>query len=140
MSYATKQQMIDRFSERELVELTDRVQPYTEAIVDNVLDRAMEAADAEIDSYLRGHYLVPVVPAPVLLIDIACDNARWRLCDELIPETVQKRRDEAISRLRDIARGVIQLDVATSDETTSSGMPQFEGPGRIFTRGTMRGF
>lgn len=139
MSYATKQQMIDRFSERELVELTDRVQPYTEAIVDSVLDRALETADAEVDSYLRGRYVVPVIPAPSLLIDIACDVARWKLCDSIIPDAVQKFRDEAISRLRDIARGVIQLEASTSSET-SSAMPQFNASARIFTRDSMRGF
>lgn len=141
MPYATKQAMIDRFGERELVDLTDRAEPYTGAIVDAVLDRAMTSADAEVDAALRGRYAVPVDPAPELLVDLACDLARWRLWDNDIPEAVAERAKAARASLGKIARHELVLDVpAAVSATTGSGDVRYEAAEPAFTRDTMDGF
>lgn len=100
MNYATTQDLIDRFGERELVELTD---PDLEAVQPEKVARAIADAQAFADSYIARVYRLPltgcVKPAPVpgdphatelvpppQLVRIACDVARYYLYHDLAPE------------------------------------------------------
>lgn len=130
MPYATLQSMADRFGERELIDLTDRAEPYTGAVVEAVLARALEAADAEVDGYLRGRYAVPATPTPALLVDVACDLARWRLWDQTPPEVVKDRAKAAREVLRAIAAGTMVLDAAAAPQAADAGPAEVVFAGR----------
>ena len=98
MSYAVKQDMVDRFRATELIQLTD-VDSVANAIDDTVLDRALDDADAEIDGYLAGRYTLPLATVPRVLTNIACDIARYRLHDDRATEQVTTRYRDAIRLL-----------------------------------------
>lgn len=79
----------------------------------SVTDRAITDADAEIDSYCGVQYDVPFAdPAPAMIrklsVDIAICNLYSRRGD-VIPEQRKERCKEAISWLRDVAKGIISI-------------------------------
>ena len=79
MSYATLQQMIDRYGARMLVGLSDRGELATGEIDLDVVDRALADADALIDGYLAGRYAMPLASTPPLVVDIAQRITIWNL-------------------------------------------------------------
>lgn len=139
MPYATKDALLARFSEHELVELTDRVEPYQGAIVDAVLDRAAASADAEVEAALRGRYALPLDPAPELVVDLACDLARWRLWDDQAPDAVEARAKAARALLRELAAGTKTLDAPRAGGS-GGGRVLFDATAPVFTRETLEGF
>lgn len=109
MSYATQAQMIDRFGQAELIQLTDR-DGATGAIVAAVLDAALLDADEEVDSYLRGVRTLPLTsPIPERLVRVAADLARYHLYDDHAPEGVRTRYQDGVRWLRDVATGKASL-------------------------------
>ncbi|WP_290889384.1 DUF1320 domain-containing protein [Arenimonas sp.] len=109
MPYATRQDMIDRFSEAELVQLTDKGEIRADRIVDAVLERALADASAEIDGYLAGRYVLPLDPVPANLPLLCCDIARYRLQINEAGEAVKARYDGAVKFLSKVATGEIQI-------------------------------
>lgn len=107
MTYATQPDLIDRFGELELAQLTDRANG---AVIDTVvLGRALADADAEIDSYLATRYTLPLASTPLVVTRLACDMTRYRLYDAAMPETVRVRYQDAVSLLKRLANGDVQL-------------------------------
>jgi phage gp36-like protein len=125
MIYATVSDLVDRFGELELVQLTD-----FENIPPSVIDPArveikIGDACAFIDGYVGQVYRLPLagcakpvtVPdaqpeyvAPPVLVRIACDLARYYLHDDLAPENeVYRRFKAAVKELEAIATGGAQL-------------------------------
>lgn len=141
MTYATKQNMIDRFDAEELERLTDR-DGTAGAIVDSVLDRALVDADAKINSYLSGHYTLPLADTPDVLVRTAADLARFYLHKDGATDSVQKAYDHAIGFLKDVAAGRARLgDQDTPGETPASGSgPVFVAGERVFSDETLKGY
>lgn len=136
MSYCTQQDLIDRFGEDELIQLTDRNDV---GVIDSaVVDAATNRAGNKVDRYCRDRYLLPLNPA-VDVLDIACDLSRFYLYEDHATEEVEKRYDTALADLRDIATGRQKLSAALAT-TGSSGMPEFQSGTRVFSRDTLDGF
>lgn len=111
MAYCTRDNLLKRYGEGPLDELTDSDSA--------ILDPAIADADEQIDRKLRGRYAVPVTPAPAELVDIACALAFWNLYrGRTAPEEVQKRADAALRELRDYATGTNVLDVPAGKPTS----------------------
>lgn len=108
MSYIIKQNLLDRFSEQEIIQLTDRILPATGVVVDAVLNQAIADADAEINSYLTA-YPLPLAVVPANLVRIACDITRYYLYDDAVTDQVRARYEDAIKYLSQIAKGMISL-------------------------------
>lgn len=107
MTYATQADLVDRFGELELAQRTDRTNG---TVIDTVvLGRALADADAEIDSYLATRYTLPLASTPVVVTRLACDMTRYRLYDDGVPETVRVRYQDAVSLLKRLASGDVQL-------------------------------
>lgn len=141
MTYATQQNMIDRFGEDELVQLTDRVAPATGAIVAAVMDKALTDADAEINSYLQARYAVPLSPAPAMLERVACDIARYQLYDDRATEQVIQRYKDAVKWLRDVSTGVVNLGIdAAGGATDAQDLPEMASGESVFRRDRARDF
>ena len=120
MNYATVQDMIDRFGEAELIQLTDLDLLAVQA---PKAQRALDDAQALADGYVGRVFRLPLVgcakPAPVpgdvgavqmvappQLTRIACDVARYYLHDALAPEHEVYLRYKAAEReLAAIAEG-----------------------------------
>lgn len=118
MAYAQLADLIARFGEKELIQLTD-----TECVgeVDRqVVGRALADADAKIDLALRGRYGLPLPFVPRELVLVAADLARELLYSDAPPEVVTQRADEARALLKGIASGSFRLDVPTAETSASS--------------------
>nr|OAM18008.1 hypothetical protein A7P90_09045 [Eikenella corrodens] len=103
----TRQDLIDRFGEDELVVLTDR--EGRGVIDDEVLNRAIEDAEAETAAYIQAAGLVLPSPPKVLVIKV-CDIARYYLHDNGETQVVLDRYKQAIAWLRDVVRNPRLLD------------------------------
>lgn len=142
MAYATAQDMIDRFAEQQLKEVTD---PEIEEIKVAALARALEDASDEIDGYLEGRYRLPLQSPPRSLRILACNIAMYRLLTLRqidVMEDQRERYKDAVKYLQAVADGKINLGLAKSGETvTPAGGPTLvAGPERTFSRDRMKGF
>lgn len=137
MTYATQQNMIDRFEEKELIDLTDRTN--LGVINTVVLGQALADADAKIDGYLSSRYVLPLNPIPTSLVRIACDLARYFMYDNHATEEVRNRYKDAEKFLISLGKGEITLGPDPSG-TQVSGSPEVSAPPRIFTNTTLQDF
>lgn len=132
MSYCTEDDMIDRFGEAEIIELT-RGDGDVDAAV---LELAIADADAEIDGYLASVTLVPA-PTNPNLTRIGCDITRYRLYDERATEQTRERYRDAVRYLERVATG----QMALTHETTESGSTlTIEGSEPVFSMENLDGF
>lgn len=140
MTYATQQNLIDRFGEHELIQLTDR--EGLGEINTTVVDRALGDADAVINGYLAARYTLPLAaPVPTVLERLACDIARYFLHDDRATEQVEKNYKDAVTLLRDVSKGTAILGVDDSaDLQTSSNGAQVSTTAPVWKRGNSQGF
>jgi len=110
VSYATPQDLAERFGAAELAQLTD---PLAGEVVDDaVVARALADADAEIDARLAPRYALPITPTPLVLVRIAADLARYFLWDQRASDAVRNRAQEARRLLDAVAAGDVALGAA----------------------------
>lgn len=139
MAYATKQDMIDRFGETELAQLTDK--DSGQAIDDFVLSRALTDAKGEIDSYLASRYDLPLSETPGVLVRRACDIARYFLYEDAPSDTVRQRYDDAVSWLRKVSEGKADLGLDSSDaEVQPPSSAVDSAADQIFGRDNLKNF
>ncbi|RVA07642.1 DUF1320 domain-containing protein [Mesorhizobium sp. M7A.F.Ca.US.002.01.1.1] len=143
MSYAVKQDLIDRFGEKELRELTDRTNRPPTTIDDTVVGRAVNDATALIDGYIAKKYSLPLVTVPDILVKVAADLARYFLhgkaADKDSPVTAAY--NQAVAWLKDVAKGLIELDDGgEAPEPAGGGAIKTSAPNRVFTRDSLKGF
>lgn len=113
MTYATTAQMVERFTERECIALSDRTGA---GVVDEAQLTAggLVPASDEINIYLGRRYALPLAQAgvplaspPAMLVGICCDIARYRLTGTEVQETdpIRRRYKDAIAALQLLADG-----------------------------------
>lgn len=141
MPYATAQDMVEQFGEREVIALSDR--EGVGVSDDAIIDRALADADAEIDSYLAGRYTLPLAGAYPTLKRHACNMARYYLSgsDVTEVEAVRARYKDAIRFLESIRDGKTRLAAdgygKAAPEATRIGAV---GGERVFTDETLSDF
>lgn len=145
MTYCTKQDLIDRFGEKELTQLTDRTNTPASTIDDTVVDRAIGDATALADGYIGKVYGLPLSEVPPTLTKATADIARYYLHSRGVEKDspVQRAYDQALSWLKDISKGLVQLNDPATGETPPSaggGQVQIIAPERVFSRHTLRGY
>lgn len=113
MSYASLDDLKKKFGQDELIALTDRTHQTT--INANIVTRALEDADAEINIYLLKRYQLPLSDTFPLLTILACDIARFRLHTTDPSDEVRKRYEDAKQMLEDIAHGTYDLNQPPTD-------------------------
>ncbi|MBN9078193.1 MAG: hypothetical protein BGN87_06245 [Rhizobiales bacterium 65-79] len=141
MSYCTLQNLTDRYGERLLVEISDRGESASDTIDEALISRAIADADALIDGYLAARYKLPLSTTPAIVTDlsqaIAIYKAHARVADEKIAEDYRT----ALKTLRDIANGLVKLDV-DGVEPAASGASEVRtnNPERPLSAATMKGY
>ncbi|SEH22535.1 DUF1320 domain-containing protein [Rhizobium sp. NFR12] len=143
MPYATQQDLIDRFGEEELIQLTDRTNIPVSTIDATPIDRALTDAAALIDGYLAKFYRVPLASVPPILVKMACDIARYylhgRSADKDDP--VSRAYREATRWLENVSKGQVTLEIeGVSAPQAGGGSVKASAPGRVFTRDSLRHF
>ncbi len=107
MTYATQDDMVARFGETELVQLTDDAET---GEIGPRLAVALADADQVINGYAAGTYAVPLSPVPDLVTRWACDIARYFLHRDGVTEPVEKNYKAAVAGLKDVAKGDLILE------------------------------
>ena len=141
MPYCTLAQLIERYGQTTLIQLTDRGEEPTDAIVESVVDRAIADADATIDGYLKRRYALPLAAVPPLLTDLSLKVSIYNLHAHVAEEKIRKDYEDALRMLREIGEGKVQLDVAGAEPAASGseGVRTNEQP-RPLTADSMKGF
>lgn len=140
MTYATQTDLVDRFGEQEIRELTDRTGMGSE-IDAAVLNKALLDADALVDAYLATKYTLPLSSPPTVVVGWAADIARFKLWDDRAPDEVRRRYEDALSQLKDVAKGVISLPPGTDGTAQKSGVDFASySQTRAFTSDTLAGY
>ena len=141
MSYATQQNLIDRCSEKELQQLTDRAIPPAGTIDDAIVAEALADADAEINAYIAVRVTTPVSPVPRILVTHAVSIARYRLWKDRASAKVTSDYQDAIAWAQAVAAGKAALgDTTTPTAPPSVGAPRVSAPDRTFTGDKLRGY
>lgn len=144
MSYATLQQMIDRYGQSMMVELTDRGAVATGEIDGTVVARALADTDATINGRIATRYNLASVAAdvPAVLVDIALCIAVWKLHRFEAPPKIKDDYNEAMRQLREIGDGTLRLPIETGGEPQSTGETgaRVTDRERPFSEATMKGW
>lgn len=138
MAYAAVADMVARFGDLEVIQITDRNQ---DGMIDeDVAQVALEDATAEINAYL-GRFKRPFDDVPPILTRLCCDIARYRLTAAngvLITEEIRNRyKIDVLDLLRAIAKGEVQLgvdDAGAEIEAKADGIVFVNAKNRIFAR------
>ena len=103
------------------------------------LRQALTDAEAEIDGWIGARY-PDLTDPPAALKAYAVDVAVYRLFAPGDPEDPRLiRYKAAITYLRDVSRGLIDLSPPAPDPDTATGV-MTTSPGRVFTADTLRGY
>ncbi|MGR5271358.1 gp436 family protein [Vibrio alginolyticus] len=140
--YCTQTDMETRFSEQELMQLTDK-DGSAGAVVTAVLDQAIRDASATIDGYIGGRCQLPLSSVPAILTRTACDLARYYLYDDQLGDEhqVTKRYQSAIKYLEQVGSGKVDLGISAGGERpkpTSTAV--MHSGGSVFGRDRSKGF
>ena len=142
MPYCTLTDIIKAISEEIVKQLTD--DDTIGEIVEANFTAAIARADAEIAGYCAVKYPVPFPPVPAVVAGLSLDMSIYYLYKRrTVSEDVQKAYDNAIARLKDIAKGLLSLgvDPPPAASTTADGAEcNKTASDRIFTMDKMRGF
>jgi phage gp36-like protein len=123
MAYATVEDMIVRFGEEQMIQLSTPAGTDMVAVVREPVVVALGEVSAIIDTYLRKRYRAPLDVAPKEIKRACCILARYELStgEQKQPtETMTEQRDATISWLKQISTGAVVLDleeVASGDES-----------------------
>ena len=141
--YCTQADILEQLQESDLIALTDDAG--SGDADETVLARAIEDAEAEIDSYCGGNYTVPFSPIPKMIRKIAVDMTIYNLFSRRqgAPEDRKQRYDASVKFLVNVSKGLIALGTSEiSAPVSDDSGPEAVTPdgGRIFTRDTLRGY
>lgn len=140
MPYITQQHIIDSIGESDFVMLADP--NCTGAADEDVVARAIAAAESEVSSYVGQRYALPLAETPPILLQVTADVAAYRLArtPDLMTEDRRQRYKDAIAWLAKLAQGTVRLDVAltATPDTVHGGVFQ-RGPERQMTRCKLTG-
>ena len=152
MAYASADDMIARYPNRDLVQLTNE-DPTQTVVNTSVIGQALEDASAEIDGYLDGRFALPLNDVPTVLNRLACDVAMYRL-QSLRPlhdmTDARKRYEDAVELLVRVARGEVTLGLTADNLEPAEGLDEIAMQGgcgpqgslsmRVFSRRTLRSY
>lgn len=121
MSYCAKSDLVARYGAQELAQLTDEVAAHVPD--DTEITAACDEASSLIDGYVAGRYVVPLSPVPPMVKSWACAIARrllWK--DRALPDSaVAVAYEDALTALREVAKGVLRLPASSGEASAASG-------------------
>ena len=116
MPYCTQQDMIDRVGDEELIQITNPEDPSATTINATRLDKAINDGAVFIDGFLRSRYQLPLSVIPEVLERLNCVITRYYLYKHPTDQ-VMKDYDDAVSHLRLVSKGDVDLGLSASGDT-----------------------
>lgn len=110
MTYATLQNLIDRYGKTLLVKATDRAELATGEIDMAVVNRALANADALINGSMH-RYKMPLAQVPPLLVDLAESIAIYKIHRFEPDPKIKDEYADALRVLKQIADGTSRLPI-----------------------------
>lgn len=139
MPYATFDDLLVRFGETALAQLSDRERQAEPDLA--VIGAALADASELIDGYAAARYRTPLHPVPAPVRRWCADIAYYYLHGDSYTETVRKAYEDAMAGLKSMASGVIVFQAeGVPTENTANGGVRYDAPDRVFTGGSMEGF
>jgi len=147
--YCTIDNLHKRLPKSLIVKLIDDERVHTDSFTLEMterIDEVVTAADGIIDSYLQGHYAVPLSTVPIIINEIATDIAVYKLYKRRpgteIPSDIVDDYKAAEKRLEKIQSGKINLGIPEAsggdEETKSKGRDyRVSKKRRYFDRSTL---
>jgi phage gp36-like protein len=130
MSYCTLHDLIDEFTEAELIQLTDEANL---GVIDaTAVDKAIARADRKINRYLAGRNDLPLAGDEV--VDLACDITRYYLYANQVTELVKERFNDAVKELEKMAARKIAVVDTTGTEAAENATVEMSSSASIFGR------
>ncbi|SMH42479.1 gp436 family protein [Mesorhizobium australicum] len=141
MSYSTQAQLVERYSEKMLIDISDRGETPTGEIDAALIARAIADADALIDGYLKVRYALPLADVPDLVRDLSLAISIYKAHAHVAAEKITADYKDALKTLEQIARGLIQLDVEGVEPAPSGAAEvRTNQPERPLSAATMKGY
>jgi len=145
VSYATAQDVINRYPNRDLVQLTNE-DPTATTVNDALITQALADASAEIDGYIEGRFALPLTDPPAVLNRLTTDIAMYRL-QSLRPlhdlEDARQRYEDAVSMLSKVAAGELTLGLSADNQEpppAAGSVETVDAPARVFNRRNLKGY
>ncbi|MBW4975371.1 DUF1320 domain-containing protein [Roseovarius mucosus] len=141
MPYLTPQDMIDRYGEGFLAEITAR--DGTPGVVDNaVLQVAVDDAVALVESYVAGLYTAANPPRALTVHAAAIAWYRLLGARAATFDGAKDGHDAAVAFLRQVRKGEASLGDETPEDTGRGNpqLPQISAPAGTFSRDSLKGF
>lgn len=143
MTYCNQQDLVERFGEDRLVQLTDRENRPATTINATTVTRHIGDATSTINSYLGKRYQLPLGAVPEVLVKLAVDIAWYYLQGDTADKDSTERlayRD-AITWLESVASGKVIIEGAGEViAPAGGGQVQTKGPARVFNRDNLAGY
>lgn len=141
MTYATRQDLVDRFGASEIEALDPGVTGDGDAVTYPKVAAALADASAEVDAALAASYDLPLYEGTYpLLVQVACQIARHRLYDDAEPENVAERAMKARAKLGAIGEGKYRLVSTSGVLVARRTAAKAVGPDPVMTRKALEGF
>lgn len=143
MTYCTQQDLVDRFGELRLIQLTDRVNKPATTIDATTVSRHIGDASSMIDSYLTKRFRLPLPEVPAVLTKFAVDLAWYYLLGDSVgkDDAAAVAYRDARAWLQDVSKGLVSIEGAVEGlAPAGGGQIQTSAPDRVFTREDLGGF
>lgn len=125
MAYATRDDLVLRFGETEMVNLEAmQTDP-------NAVTHAIQDATEEIDSYIAVRYTLPISNVPSTLKRVACNIARYRLYFQQPTEEVENRYKDEVKYLQRLADGKAILSILEAQTQVISSEKPKQNPSTL---------
>lgn len=141
MTYCTLEQLTDRYTQRLLLQLTDREQPPAGEIDTDAIDRAIADAEAMIDGYLAVKYQLPLSDVPPMVRDLCLEIAIYKLHPFEPDPKIIRDYEQALKTLLQVSKGDVKLPLAGAEPAAAgnSGVVTNDRQ-RPFTEDNLTGF
>lgn len=144
MTYASYDDLVTRFGEVALAQLTRKGGTLGKDPDKTIIEAVLTDATETIDGYAAARYRTPLSPVPAPVRRWCADMALYYLYAGTgkIPEDVRKMFEDALAGLKDMARGVIlfQSEGVPTVNADASGGVRLVVPRRVFTPDSLKGF
>jgi len=113
-----------------------------DGVVDDAkVTRGLEAATAEIDSYIADRYPLPLSTTPDVLRNMCVDIATYKLSQtaDALTDEIRERYKDAIKWLDKVNTGKISLGLPKAAGHKSAKAVVITGSEKLFTREKLRG-